>query len=181
MEKKLWTIVLTLSVLLGMVGMACANQGFLYSNGTITYLGLPRYQGSEALGINNSGQIVGEVTDVSGFGSAFLYSNGTMTDLGTLPGFYSSDAVCINDLGQIVGMAYTPSELGHAFLYSDGTWTDLGILLGDECSYASGINYSGEIVGYTYPYSPFVPLPPTVILLASGLLGLAGWRRFRKG
>jgi probable HAF family extracellular repeat protein len=137
MEKKLWTIVLTLSVLLGMVGMAYANQGFLYSNGTMTYLGLPGYQGSEALGINNS--------------------------------------------GQIVGMAYTPSELGHAFLYSDGTWTDLGILLGDECSYASGINYSGEIVGYTYPYSPFVPLPPTVILLASGLLELAGWRRFRKG
>jgi uncharacterized protein (TIGR03118 family) len=26
-----------------------------------------------------------------------------------------------------------------------------------------------------------VPLPPTVLLLGSGLLGLAGWRRFRKG
>jgi hypothetical protein len=25
-----------------------------------------------------------------------------------------------------------------------------------------------------------VPLPPTVLLLGSGLLGLAGWRRFRK-
>jgi hypothetical protein len=29
--------------------------------------------------------------------------------------------------------------------------------------------------------SPAVPLPPTVLLLGSGLLGLAGWRRFRKG
>jgi hypothetical protein len=26
-----------------------------------------------------------------------------------------------------------------------------------------------------------VPLPPSVFLLGSGLLGLAGWRRFRKG
>jgi hypothetical protein len=26
-----------------------------------------------------------------------------------------------------------------------------------------------------------VPLPPTLFLLGSGLLGLAGWRRFRKG
>jgi hypothetical protein len=26
-----------------------------------------------------------------------------------------------------------------------------------------------------------VPLPPSVLLLGSGLLGLAGWRRFRKG
>jgi hypothetical protein len=25
-----------------------------------------------------------------------------------------------------------------------------------------------------------VPLPPTVLLLGSGLIGLAGWRRFRK-
>jgi hypothetical protein len=25
-----------------------------------------------------------------------------------------------------------------------------------------------------------VPLPPTVLLLGSGLLGLVGWRRFRK-
>jgi hypothetical protein len=28
---------------------------------------------------------------------------------------------------------------------------------------------------------PPVPLPSTVVLLGSGLLGLAGWRRFRKG
>jgi hypothetical protein len=27
---------------------------------------------------------------------------------------------------------------------------------------------------------PAVPLPPSVLLLGSGLLGLAGWRRFKK-
>jgi hypothetical protein len=29
--------------------------------------------------------------------------------------------------------------------------------------------------------TPVVPLPSTVLLLSSGLLGLVGWRRFRKG
>ena len=31
-----------------------------------------------------------------------------------------------------------------------------------------------------YSVAPAVPIPPTVLLLGSGLLGLAGWRRFRK-
>lgn len=35
--------------------------------------------------------------------------------------------------------------------------------------------------GVPLPPGPPVPLPPTVLLLGSGLLGLAGWRRFRKG
>jgi PEP-CTERM motif len=42
--------------------------------------------------------------------------------------------------------------------------------------------------GYAYvdgfsdvrPPDPNVPLPPTVWLLGSGLLGLTGWRRFKK-
>lgn len=33
----------------------------------------------------------------------------------------------------------------------------------------------------TWSASAVVPLPPTALLLGSGLLGLAGWRRFRKG
>ena len=35
--------------------------------------------------------------------------------------------------------------------------------------------------GGTWTTTSPVPLPPTVLLLGSGLLGLAGWRRFRKG
>jgi hypothetical protein len=29
--------------------------------------------------------------------------------------------------------------------------------------------------------SAVIPVPPTLLLLGSGLLGLGGWRRFRKG
>ena len=50
----------------------------------------------------------------------------------------------------------------------------------DLSSAASDDGYGG--IGawvVTANYTP-VPLPPTVLLLGSGLLGLAGWRRFRK-
>jgi hypothetical protein len=33
---------------------------------------------------------------------------------------------------------------------------------------------------WTYTQTP-VPIPPSALLLGSGLLGLAGWRKFRKG
>jgi hypothetical protein len=37
-----------------------------------------------------------------------------------------------------------------------------------------------DYIGLAVTESP-VPLPPSMLLLGSGLLGLAGWRRFRKG
>jgi hypothetical protein len=49
-------------------------------------------------------------------------------------------------------------------------------------SYGESIEYWGWPEMFTYVNSVVaVPLPPTVFLLGSGLLGLAGWRRFRKG
>jgi hypothetical protein len=45
--------------------------------------------------------------------------------------------------------------------------------------------YGPNVIYYWDPggtvSSHVVPLPPSVFLLGSGLLGLAGWRRFRKG
>lgn len=43
--------------------------------------------------------------------------------------------------------------------------------------YSATINY---IAGDYISGASTVPLPPTVLLLGSGLLGLAGWRRFRR-
>jgi hypothetical protein len=62
---------------------------------------------------------------------------------------------------------------------------DLGTLNGivTDTSQAYDINNLGQIVGISdaNPFQlPAVPLPPTVLLVGSGLLGLAGWRRIRK-
>lgn len=108
------------------VGMAINDQGqvvgsstldanntvqhaFLYSAGKMVDLGtLPGSNESEAVGINNSGTIVGD----SG-GHLVIWQNGSILDVNNLlknpPGFLLSDATGINNLGQIVGVSYGPN------------------------------------------------------------------------
>lgn len=57
------------------------------------------YIGSEATGVNDSGQVVGSSYVPDGTFYGFLYSGGTMSDLGTLPGGSESVATGINDSG----------------------------------------------------------------------------------
>ncbi|HEY1603511.1 MAG TPA: DUF3466 family protein [Pirellulales bacterium] len=106
---------------------------FLYSGGAMHYLGslgvfpdpmlpLP----SEALAINNSGEIVGDAFVISDVGMhdevihAFVYAGGTMTDLNTLidpnSGWVLEKATALNDLGQIVGYGMLANGQTHAFL-----------------------------------------------------------------
>ena len=116
------------------VGVSATSSGygdyehaFLYSNGTMTDLGMPpgSYIGSCATGINASGQVVGYAYAGSGgigtaLGGAFVYSGGTMTDLNTLinpaSGWALGRANAINDSGQIVGDGINPDGSLHGFL-----------------------------------------------------------------
>jgi len=110
--------------------------------------------GSQAFGINNLNQVVGEANTSDGDAAAFLYSNGNMTNLGTLGGL-SSTAMGINDLGEIVGWAEINDGHRNAFLYSNGVMTNLSIFSGtNNFGYASGINNSGQ-VAWTYAGSGF--------------------------
>lgn len=52
-------------------------------------------------------------------------------------------------------------------MYANGKWNDL-------------MGESSPVYGIIERNSSPVPLPSAVLLLGSGLLGLAGWRRFRK-
>ena len=65
--------------------------------------------------------------------------------------------------GAMLGSA--PNHLGNEAIYSDGF----------------GYNPRDEIDIGVRIYGASVPLPGPVWLLGSGLLGLVGWRRFRKG
>ena len=129
------------------VGNMSNGDAALLSKGVTTDLGAFGGVFSSALGINNSGQIVGYYSSPYGFNHAFLYSNGTMTRLGPFGVEAVSVATAINDSGMIVGEASdsynTPS---HAFLYSNGVMADISPF-GNSESYAQGINNRGQVVG----------------------------------
>jgi len=131
---------------------------------TITDLGSLGYGVSDALAINNNGQVTGysytgatvptggccgncytnhKKPCVAHIYHAFVYSNGTMTDLGTLGGNYSQGNA-INLSGEVVGSAST-STGGSSFLWDGKKMTALSGLG------AYGINDSGQIAGVCGP------------------------------
>lgn len=131
-------VILTLT---GSIAQAAATYSY-----SVTDLGTLGGSGSEAYGINNSGQVVGRARTASNEEHAFLYSAGVMTDLGSLGGGYSL-AHDINNSGQVVGMSWTSSGAIRAFLYNGASgMTDLGVI-GGNGSYAYAINDSNQVVG----------------------------------
>jgi probable HAF family extracellular repeat protein len=126
----------------------------LFAGGTIQQLS---DRGGFAYGINDHGQIVGQIGfgQVAGAGytrqigdGPFLYSGGTRQIL-AFPGttVTSGFASSINTNGDVVGWATGENDSGTfaesgAFLYSGGVMHNL-----DPNGAAYGINYHGQIVG----------------------------------
>jgi probable HAF family extracellular repeat protein len=139
----------------GPVNGVIGAHGFLESDGTYFTLDDPSATlGTQAFGINNSGQIVGAYVNASGT-HGFLYdptSNMfppyfTLNDpLATGP--EGTTASGINASGQIVGYYQDGGLRHHGFLLSGGAYTTLddpSAAGGD--TFAEGINSSGQIVG----------------------------------
>jgi len=111
---------------------------------TVTDLGTLGGPTTQAMGINDAGQIVGP-SQVGGYFYAFLWDEGTMTNLGDLGGV-GSWAHGVNDAGQVVGVSQLSNFDSHAFLWQNGGMQDLGTL-GGPVSYAFDINSSGQTAG----------------------------------
>jgi probable HAF family extracellular repeat protein len=141
------------------------GHGFLYSGGVYTTLddpqsifdpacgGLNCPGNTQAYGINNAGQIVGQYTDSNRLRHGFLYSGGSYTTLDDPLATNGTFARGINNAGQIVGQ-YIDGRGEHGFLYSGGVYTTLDDPLAASGTspfgagtYARGINDAGQIVG----------------------------------
>ncbi len=139
------------------------TRAFVLSAGsqTITEIGtLPGMQYSEALGINDSGVVVGDASGTSGNSfsmHAFVYSNGTMTDLnGAIAaagaGAVESKATGINSNGDVTGYWQDSAGVQHAFIYnlnSASLITLPGLVTAGPSpnSVGNAVNASGEVVG----------------------------------
>jgi probable HAF family extracellular repeat protein len=82
------------------------DDGFLLNAGKLTALSFPGATVTEALGLNNLGQVVGFYNDAAGNPHGFIYSNGSFTSLDDNAGPATRTTINgINNLGQIVGFA----------------------------------------------------------------------------
>ena len=139
---KRCAVVLTLALVFSIV-VAGRQREPQYS---IVDLGvLPGGGFSEALNVNDRGQILGWGSTSTGEMHAILWQNGQPIDLGTLGGTMSR-AWGINNRGQVVGESETATGDFHAFLWEDGEMIDLAEA--GPFNRAFSINQRTEVVGH---------------------------------
>jgi probable HAF family extracellular repeat protein len=134
-------------------GISCGSgcHAVVWTNGVPVDLGTLGGAHSDANGINDGGDVVGQA-DVAGDATyhAFVYHNGTMTDLGTLGGSWSTAYAIRND-GLVLGFSAIAGDagFGHPFMWQNGVMTDLGSLGGpdDYAELVNTVNNHGESVG----------------------------------
>ncbi len=117
------------------------------------------YNGSQATGINDAGQIVGTYVDKNYADDGFLYTPGTCfttLDDPTVSIYDGTQANGINNAGQIVGSYGDDNGLNHGFVYTAATGfttldapnaADEANANGYNGTFASGINNAGQVVG----------------------------------
>jgi probable HAF family extracellular repeat protein len=121
---------------------------YLYDTQRTIDLGTFGGKQSDAIAINDSGQVLGHVyTEYhDGYKRAVLYDGGATTELGTLGG-QTSIGVAINNAGLVVGYAQLSGGEQRAFLYARGKMKNLGTLPGGTQSFAYDIDERGRVVG----------------------------------
>lgn len=168
------------------------KQATLWRGQTAIDLGVTGALGSQAIAINEAGQIIGSVTSETWATTAWMWDKGQLMRFEDLGSGFAAPAD-INNAGLVVGTSETTSFASRAVMW-DGTHViDLNNLLTDEqraagweLLNATAINDSGVIVGgalknnilTSFVLTP-VPEASTYSMTFTGLVLLAGllWRR----
>ena len=139
------------------LGTSSSLRDFLWQDGVMTDLGnhgWVRGPGSSN-DLNDHGEVVGWLEELSGAHHAFIAHDGTNTELGTVAGTRVEPSA-INNHDQIVGWtrAGPNSRESRAFLWQAGTAVDLGAFA-QPWSLAQSINDCGQVVGTSGPATQY--------------------------
>lgn len=128
--------------------------------GRCTLLDFPSATLTEAVGINNDGQVVGDYRDAAGNFHGFFWDAGLFLTIDvTFPGATTTAPTAINNVGQIVGFYFDnnvsatfPNGHTHGFIYDQGAFSAFDVPQGlsgarVEATLPADINDSGQIVG----------------------------------
>jgi uncharacterized protein (TIGR03437 family) len=123
--------------------------GFVYSGGSFTTINFPGSTSTNAMGMNNSGQVVGWYEIPSGAGQSqngFIYSQGSYSMLNVPKALITAPA-SINTAGQVVG-GFEPSPGVSSGFFFDGNTTFTTINFpGASGTTLTSINDSGQMAG----------------------------------
>jgi probable HAF family extracellular repeat protein len=137
---------------------------------------------SEAVAVNNAGQIVGHLNDAGGNRAFVREPNGSLRFLPVPQGAPPQDVLAfgMNDAGDVVGRVYQGNSSYHACLWpAAGGSRDLGDLPGGlEFGNAVKINNGGLILGVAHadpdPANPISSGERAVLFLADGTIRQLG-------
>jgi probable HAF family extracellular repeat protein len=130
------------------VGAPLTTHAFFWEKDRMTDLLTLGGSCTQAYGINNRGQVIGQSSLPGDTEShPFVWEHGTMTDLHTLGGSYGF-AAWLSDAGDVVGSSSTQGTQDLvAFYWKSGPIENLGTLIGNVCSVADAVNSQGLVVG----------------------------------
>ena len=159
---------------------ATGQTAYSQSGGTFTNINalLPSNVNSQAVGINNAGEIVGFYQPTATTDLGFLDKNGVISTIDPF-GSAITQALGINNEGEIVGFYTDAGGVQHGYIDNGGVFTTLDPP-GSQSTTINGLNDRGDLVGFFtdpndnvvgFVASP-VPEPSTWAMMLIGFAGL---------
>lgn len=122
-----------------------------FSNGSYNTLNFPGATGTQPAGINDSGTIVGTITDATGT-HGFIFSNGKWAKV-DFPGTGGTTGLLGISNGNVIVGVSSSTESGFTFIYANGKFKVISDSQEAGGIFANGIAANGLITGDAYKQS----------------------------
>lgn len=122
-------------------------EGFVYASGTFTPINFPNSNGTQAMGINDQGDVVGLYLDSDSIQHGFLKVGTKYTSI-DVKGDTAAEAWGINNSGQITVFAVNSAGGYESFLYNGKTFKKISDpKAGSTGTIARIVNNKGDVAG----------------------------------